>query len=330
MQGAAALYVVFGHIHDEVQFSSPFVWILYPVNSALILTNGLFFFISGYGLWESRKSKKDYMSVWSFISRIVKLGVPAYIIYAAYYPIRIAVLQEEISFVRHMFLDGLFSWFRYNGAVWFLIVLFFLYLIFWTVYSMDRPGTGNVVLASCILVWTIVAVYTGRGIVWYASTFCFALGIFTSQCKKIIWERIEIYYRRAVQAGLCCFVIFFAVYSNVWPDLGAETACYGNLSALLFCVLCYLLMYRCSVGNAATRQLGAVSYEFYLMNTMVIKVISDWNMGVVLKIYSIVLVTILLAVLLHWADSKIIRAMYKFLKTCKVRMQSVKQNDQML
>lgn len=319
LQGAAAVYVTLGHIHDEVPFLSPFVWILYPSNSALILTNGLFFFISGYGLWESRKSKSNYMSGWSFLNRLVKLGIPAYMAYVGYYPIRRIVLCEKISFVRHMFLDGVFSWFYYNGPVWFIIVLFFLYLIFWTVYRTGSMAVGNVILLSCMMVWTVIAVNTGRGVVWYASTFCFALGIFVSQYRKKFLQHMDTYYRQILLSGSVLFAVVFAAYRQVWVGLGVKSAVYGNLSALLFCILCSLVLYRYTLGNRITRSLGIVSYEIYLINTMALKVISDWNMDDVLKIYIIVLVTVVSAVILHWADAVVIQALLKFLDTCGVR-----------
>lgn len=305
MQGIAALYVMLAHIHMFASYSSPLVWWLYPVNEVTILTNGLFFFISGYGLWESRKNKADYLSVRSLLCRLTKLCIPAYIVYLFYYFIRIYSNKEQSSFVKHLFLDGLFSWFYYNDVVWFIIELFFLYLIFWIVYSVWPTAVGNRILFVLIVLWTGIAALWGRGYVWYASTLCFFLGIVFSQEHG----RNSIkYHKRAVIISALILVPVFILFIKSSENLGLLNAVYANGSSLLFCIICYLLSYKNSLGNIISNWLGQFSYEIYLCHMMILKVYNTCNVSDVIKIYGTICVSVFCAYILYIADTKIVNA----------------------
>ena len=306
LRGVAAIYIMLSHIHMFSSFKSPWTWILYPVNQGTILANGLFFFISGYGLWESKKTKKEYLSFRSLLGRLLKLCVPAYLVYFLYFFIRKVMENGEISFIKHLLLSEVISWFYYDDVVWFIIELFFLYIIFWITYRFKSITIGNIILITIIGLWTILAVYTSRGIVWYASTFCFALGIVVSQQHRFIQTNLMKYYQYVIGIIFLCFAAVFLLYCMAANDLGLRTAVYANFSTLLFCTLCYLVLYNFSIGNSVTNWIGRFSYEIYLSNMMVIKVIKELISNDVLRIYSSIVLTLFVAFLINIVDSRIL------------------------
>lgn len=310
IQGIAALYVVLTHIHTFAAYSSPLVWWLYPINEVTILTNGMFFFISGYGLWESSKNKANYLSARSLACRLAKLLIPAYIVYLLYYFVMI-YCGQEMSLIKHLLLADVFSWFYFNDVVWFIIELFFLYIIFWIVYSHWTAAIGNRIMFTLIVSWIILAALWGRGYVWYASTLCFLLGIVMSQTNG----RLVLAYNTSgwvTVISIFALIPIFILFIRSAEMIGLRNAVYANCSSLLFCIICYLFTYKNSLGNLLSNWLGKFSYEIYLSHMMILKIIDRVDMNDSLKIYATLCITITVAYILSIIDTKFVSVVCRY------------------
>jgi len=75
VKGFAALYIVFGHIAQALKGEND---ILYFFTETGVLFVGMFFFLSGYGLYTNLKTKENYLK--GFLKkRLITVLVPFYV-----------------------------------------------------------------------------------------------------------------------------------------------------------------------------------------------------------------------------------------------------------
>lgn len=84
LRGICACLVVIGHLYLYALHDPDHIGILYPFPYTKVLANGLFFFFSGYGLAVSSRVKDHYISISSYIKRILSISVPLYMVYLLY------------------------------------------------------------------------------------------------------------------------------------------------------------------------------------------------------------------------------------------------------
>ena len=306
LKGIAAIYIVLVHIHVFTPFSSPWVWALYPINSIVIFANGLFFFISGWGLWESKRTKTDYLRLSSLANRLLKLLVPVYLMYIMYYFIRILNQDAPIPFVYYLLGRGGVEYLYFNDVLWFIIELCFLYVLFWFLYGKISKEKSNVIFIILIALWIAWAVYSGRGIVWYASTYCFFFGILLSQYKGRVQYKIERRFRFYMCGSVIGCIVSFLVYLITLENKGIINAIFANCSTILFCVVCFLILYKFEVKSTLTLWLGRISYELYLCHMIIIKEYKEIVHNDVWRIYCTIFSAILVAVVVHWIDCSMV------------------------
>lgn len=301
IRGACSFYILIWHIQMFTDLSGiGFSW-LSPTDGAKILSNGIFFFLSGYGLWWSVEHKKGYLSATSLFERLLNIGIPAYLSYLLF--VLLVHGSEMEKLVKGIFLKYVVDWIRYNDVVWFLIELVILYVLFWGLYRAFSTKIANIVLGIIVVAWEIFAFYWGRGLVWYASTLCFLVGILLSQSKsrKGITENLN-------RLLIVCFIVFAISYSmflilpnfNVWGYLF-----FSNLSTIAFVELVYLLTLRVRFGNRLINWLGNISYELYLVHMIVIKMVNYYTDSRMLRVYGVILLSICMAILCGFLTKKI-------------------------
>lgn len=309
LRGITAIYLVLFHIHMLTSFSSPWVWVLYPINSFIILANGLFFFISGWGLWESKITKPGYLQLSSLVVRLLKLLVPVYLIYVMYCFIKMLIGDVQISLSGY--LSGVWGritdYLYFNDVLWFVIELCFLYIFFWILYGNISKEKSNIIFFILIALWIVWAVYSGRGIVWYASTYCFLSGILLSQFRMRIQTVIEQKFRFCLGVSFVGCILLFALYMMTSENMGIINALFANCATILFCVTCFLILYKFELKNKWTLWLGEISYELYLCHMIVNKICRELIANEVWRIYCVIFSSIMIAFVFHKIDCRLDR-----------------------
>ncbi len=297
LKGICAVYLMFGHYSMHVPLGG-FGILLAPVQPGAILLNGLFFFISGYGLMTSAVTKLDYLRLGSYLKRTFNIGVASYISYLIAFPFFNS--GSRIDFVRHVFLLNLFRWFHLNDPTWFLIELVFLYTFFWILYSRLSNRIANLALVGIIVFWYIIAIATKRGVVWYGSTLCFALGIYAAKSSsegEIERVRDKQFYSTVMITSLViCFIV--CVLYNRYSNHILIGAILCNIASLLFCFFVYMFLQTNTLYNKALEYLGKISFEVYLVHIYMI----EWTVGNLsdnVALWVSILLTFLIATMMH-------------------------------
>lgn len=293
LRGIACIYILLCHCNMFYSFDGLLGLILKPYNEATILSNGLFFFISGYGLWKSSKWKINYLSSKRLFFRIKQLIIPAISVYM--FSSVILVLKERGTLISIFSILHITRWLRYNDVIWFVIELIFLYILFWILFSKLQIKYANAILLICIILWECIAYSSGRGIVWYASTLCFACGLFVGQLEN---EKVSFSVVRSVIYGVG-LILSFSCY--VLSTNHLFVAVLSNISSLNFVLLIYEVTKYVRVGNSITSFLAGIFYEIYLIHMIVIKQLVDWHMIDTYKIFLVFIISVLCGVVLKYS-----------------------------
>lgn len=305
LKGIAAIFIVLAHIHMFTPFSSPWVWALYPFNAMVIFSNGLFFFISGWGLWESKTTKPGYLQLSSLVWRLLKLLIPAYLMYVMCYFLKKLIDDVSISFIGYLLGGWGIDYLHFNDVLWFIIELCFLYFFFWVLYGNINEKISNIVFGILIALWIIWAVYSGRGIVWYASTYCFLFGILLRQFRIKMQTEIEQKFGFYLGVSIIGCSALFALYMITSENPKIINALFANCSTILFCITCVLILYKFKLKSAWVLWLGQISYELYLCHMIVNKLHKEFISNEVWRIYCVILSSILIAFVFHWIDCRL-------------------------
>ncbi len=292
LRGICAVEIMLGHVGggaltDEL--------LLFPFKKAGILIVGVFFFLSGYGLLYSLKTKPDYLR--GFLKkRLGALLLPVGVYCLLFLTVFALVYYEQGMSVTEVGISLITS---INWYIWEIMGLYFLFYIAYK--YMDRNKATLFILLISIVI--IVSCYLARvGNPWYGSTLCFPLGLYAGEYKDsfLKWFR-----NRAVIKGLILAAILGAgiIAFFILPERSVMGAIISrNVASLSFVLLLFIVLQKVVIGNRVSDFLGRISYEIFLIHPLVIGVLhSDlvYINNAILYTGSVILLTFAGAILLN-------------------------------
>lgn len=186
MRAIAIISIVLHHL--SLQYED--IVILKPFKYLGFLMVGVFFFLSGYGLFVSMRKKKNYLS--KIPKKIIRLIIPffiAAIIYFLFYKIFGIEIKNILLVVKY-------SWYMYE-----LILFYILFYIFFKFFKEDKAFVGVLITILLIL---IIVYLIGFSETWYKSSMLFVIGIYIAKNKE---KLKDIFYNKLI------FVIELIGYS---------------------------------------------------------------------------------------------------------------------
>ncbi|MDN5357992.1 MAG: acyltransferase family protein [Candidatus Methanomethylophilaceae archaeon] len=281
---------------------------------------GMFFMLSGFGLMESFKNKKDYLK--GFLGKkIERLFVPLWmcgvIALVVYWVTNIGVGMSTNEEYLYDFISG--------GhrvlAVWFVTELIFFYLIFFLAFKYLRTKWAIVAVTAASSL--LMALLSEMPDTWSISGMMFPLGLFISQYRKEIEStKPYVFLILAVISSICLAIVMkenatttgghtilgnliglFAVLfmisillirksgpsycmpmlilSNiVFYCLAVELSFSLNGKITLLLITAYSAPVGISILSPVTDFIGNISYEFYLIHQVLINCVSHYYSGV--------------------------------------------------
>lgn len=277
---------------------------------------GAFFMLSGFGLMESFKNKKNYLD--DFIGKkTARLLVPVWIAGLLVLVFQWFVFDNHSILNDQRYLFDIISGGPASTTTWFVVELIFFYMIFYVSFKYLKPKPAIVAVTAMSLL--LMALLSQQQPMWYGSGMMFPVGI--------IWS----YYRDKIESvkphgllivSICATLILtYAVSKYLEPAI--NNLIYGNLQCLLVgtillaslvmrknniaqwlaaLLLCNIVYYASGVqlghlDNLATILplitilsivagldilspmtdfMGEISYEFYIIHGMMILVSKAW------------------------------------------------------
>ena len=197
-KGICMLLIIFHHIY--VQFVTNWNCSIPIIDRILgsggYLGTGLFFFLSGYGLYHSlsRQQNLKFSYLGQRLSKMLLVYVFAFMI-AFLMNTKLDTKELIVNFVT-LTLP--------NTTTWFLKVIFALYIIVFFIFRINM-----IMRQKLIIVVFLTLVYYWGALVylpdyWYTSVLCFPVGMIAAHNKSIVKDKIQIL---ASVIFLICFVI---------------------------------------------------------------------------------------------------------------------------
>lgn len=297
LRGICAIEIMMGHLGIATGSA-----VLYPNRKAGILFVGVFFALSGYGLMYSVSNKENYLQVFLRKRLLVKLLLPAYVVFVIGAIVKAFCLGGAYS-IKNVYRITAF-WSETNWYVWELSML---YIAFYICAKIDkRLIKSHYFLGIGTLIFVCIAFCVGIDNPWYGSTFCFWIGILYYMKKEIFIERfvrkqflLKVF---ACTALLGIAIACFFYYGGIVGNLIAR-----NAASVLFVIIVLMCLHRVSIGNAISNWLGKYSYEIYLIHPLLIGIMRPWIRNDVFYVLGVIAGTVLIAFVYGEGFRRIIR-----------------------
>ncbi|MBO4928446.1 MAG: acyltransferase [Clostridiales bacterium] len=316
IQGLSAVCIILHHLsQDLLKEAGPFEFL----SGCGVLFVGIFFFFSGYGLYTSLKTKKDYLK--GFLKkRFITILIPFYMCIAVF---TIASCICGTKYKPLELLGVLSGWSLINNHMWYIVEIAILYLAFFIIYKLikNRTAATSVMALFALLMMggslylchgkDFSCAYWFMGEWWYNSSILFIVGILVSKHQDVL-RKIA---RKGYVVLLPLFAILTAVFGKItsrflekysyWSEIPGQDPRYLDklrcLSVQVPFILCFVLfvllvMMKVRFGNPVLKFLGAISLELYLIHNLFLQGLSN---GTIFKVRSpsmYILLTILMSI----------------------------------
>ena len=263
VKGFFALIIFLSHVRGYLIPDSGNAWEIFSSVLSHIgqLMVTMFFFYSGYGVFESFKRKPDYRKGF-FRKRILKTLVNFDLAVVLYLILDIA-LQKEYP-VKNYFLCWT-GWEGIGNSNWFIFIMLVLYVIsflsFCVTAGAREPEKGQkAVLASVIAMTAVLFVllrFSDRKDYWYNTVFCYSFGMLFSYFKDSI-DRI-LSGKTAFPVILVAVIILFLLFYFI------ENAAAYNVCACCFCLIVSMITMKVRISNPVLIWLGRHAFSIYIL-----------------------------------------------------------------
>lgn len=279
-------YIVCGY-YDRI------FWIVDGLLDQLIVTTFLFY--SGYGIFLSQKTKKDYLK--KFPRRIFKVWLKFAVAVCLFLFLNLFTGQ---MYSTSRILLSFTAWESVGNSNWYILAILVLYIFSYIgglMTSQNGLTTTIFVTVGCC-VYIVVLILCGKGSWYYNTIFCYPLGmLFGKYEQKIrtLLEKTGTY----LMIVVCCSFAFVVSYLCAWKYHGMIWLAMVELRAIFFVLLVILTTSRIRIGNPVLNWLGKHTFEIYILQRLPMIALSGIDMNQYIYYFMCVVITVLAAFLYH-------------------------------
>ena len=331
VQGFAAMGVILHHTTQIVteygRYNRGLINVM--VDGGVFFT-ALFFFCSGYGLVTSFLQKEDYLK--GFLKkRLSSVLVPFYVCNLLFIIVSLIAGAKPKAWELVLYLSGIVM---LNDQMWFIVELAVLYLLFYLLYRKCVPGKLPLrKMVLVLVVMTAVSLLLGHdglpdsqglwffGEWWYNTTWTFFVGMAVAKYRDSVVDFTKRKYKLLLGIGVPVFVIMYAAtmlmlgVAGYWKEWDGHpgylekflTFCVQAPTVIVFVLLLFLISMKVQFGNKVLAFLSVAALEMYLLQNIFLTYLRPVLKVDVLYYVAVYVCTILLAVVVHKADRRIIR-----------------------
>lgn len=294
LRGMCAIIVAMQHTcayqHDK--WTMPFLYIGF-------LCTSIFFFLSGYGLMYGIENKRRYLRTF-LKKRVFTVLIPYLFANVIYLCIR-QLLGLEITLTEfvQMYKKGE----PYVSFSWFIISIMYFYVLFYLVFNIFKRNIAVFLMIPGSILYMYLVKAIGFDYHWYTTAFCFVGGVIWYQYRDVltIIARKQNFLKAFLMFAIM-IALLFATFKNIYFYIAGS-----NITALCFQIVIMLCLQKIRIHNFVLEYIGKISFEFYIMHGIVIKIFNDY---VVLRgnwyVLAVMLVSTIVATILYKFDKVVI------------------------
>lgn len=291
LKGFAAIGVILHHL-TQINTNYNQIW-TGPINlwnEMGILFTGVFFFLSGYGLWTSFHTKPNYLQ--GFLKkRLSTVLIPFYVsnwIYVLIMGIGFGILTRPSEV-----LTSILGLTLVNTNMWYLVEIVLFYLAFYFLYKNTTEKQAEMGLIIVVGLVVGIGLFSGwdttvygwwfRGEWWYNTSFVFLYGMYFAKHKKETIRKMKNNYKKNLAINIVSWMILMAMDVLLLTNIGYHyqpSVFIGALCRLILCIvqtmnaiafvrLLMLLSIQWKFENPFYLFIGEISLELYVIHNIV-------------------------------------------------------------
>ncbi len=285
LRGMAAFFVILAHFIIWVGEKEKINFIIYFLFSQLGGIGVLvFFFVSGYGIYESYANK---VPNWRFLWKRIK-GV-----YLPYLSVKLILKMIGILFMDwHFSIKDLISVLLIEE--WFIRVILFQYIIFFICWKLGKPKEIVLfsLIADCIM--SGIFIWEGKSDGWINALWLFPIGMACSQYKA----QISAFFKKYTVLKIILLFSLF-ILNGLFFAINKGTFWVNPMKAMAGCFLCLGIcgILQCiSPRSPVILHAGGVSLYLYVIHVNVWPILFMDN--VIYKFWIVLIITVVCSELL--------------------------------
>lgn len=263
IKGMFVILVFFRHFRGYVDMDHGLLNHLFVMldsrSSQLIVT--MFFFYSGYGIFEQLKKDRTYSK--RFIRRRF---IPTYINFAVCVFIYFFIcVMKGLAFSAQEIILSFLGWNdNFGNSNWFMFVTFGLYILFYLSFLIRCSRTiFNLVIFNALTIVFAIVLFVYKSHFWYNTIFCFNIGMWYSYFKENIETVLNNSrnYLAVLVTSLLGFIAAFFLIETQSPLF--------IIKALLFSISFILIQMKFSLGQSRLFScLGSHVFSVYMLQRL--------------------------------------------------------------
>ena len=292
IKGLFVILVFFRHFRGYVDMDHGVLNHLFVMldsrSSQLIVT--MFFFYSGYGIFEQLKRNGEEYSK-NFVQHRI---IPTYVNFAGCVLIYFLICTiKGLSFSAREIVLSFLGWNDdFGNSNWFMFVTFGMYLLFYLSFVIQCKKTMlNPILFNVLTMAFIVFLFMYKKHYWYNTILCFNLGMWYSYFR----ENVEAFlstsknYLIVLAISLFAFIVAFFLIETQSPLF--------IIKALLFSLSFVLIQMKFSFGKSRIlSRLGKHVFSVYMLQRIPFMLLTELNLN--RNIYLFFIITLFLTMLI--------------------------------
>lgn len=283
IRGLAMIMIIFVHSINEYEWYSSTLSKISLIPLFGTFGCSLFFFMSGYGIFNSllkkgREIKYDYL-----LAQIKKILIPVAVVYVINSIILPYTLTYNDISIDH---SNFFTLTLPEGTdIWFIKIILFDYLTTSFIFKSISDYKKQLSYITITQIALIAILYIFKaGSYWYVSNFCFILGMLNSI--------FPIFKRKILITSIFIFITtYFCFISNM---ISAPIQILCNIT---FCTILIYAMSRIATYPKWICYIGKNSLLYYLLNIPIMLLIPSENMHAIVYFIANVFITTISVIL---------------------------------
>ncbi len=272
IKGIFTMLILYSHIRGYIQPSDAWYNAYYSTILDYLgqLIVAMFFFYSGFGIWESFKRKPGYVHSF-FKNRFLKTLLHFDIAVAIFILVQLLI---PITYSPKEYLLCWIGWESVGNSNWFIFVILSLYLIaLAALFLQKRSGRGGIVwsILAAAGLWVLLRIVADRPTWWVDTMAAFPLGLIAGKYKNVLLSLLG---RKGAPYLLTAasLTLFLLEYKFAGIDIYGGAAC-------LFCILVVFCSSWIKIGNPVLDWLGKNAFTIYIIQRLPMIVCSELGLN---------------------------------------------------
>lgn len=280
IKGFLAFIIMSGHIASVLNIH----WLII-LEKVGVLAASIFFFLSGYGLMISYRTKENYLN--GFLKKhLLKLLIPCLIAY---------IFQTILFYLLHLCgieIYGVYTLLTFIN--WFVYIILLCYLLFYLCYKYNEKFNSHnaniaiLILLSCFMICCFI--FKVNRLFW-GGVLSFPIGLFMAENYTGYSKKLSQWRNVILPVSIIIFMLFNIAFIkcgeySLWGDLIGR-----NMSTTIAIILFLYIFNVFFINNKLCYFLGKISYELYIVHFIYTRIfLGHEDISVHPEIYSLLII----------------------------------------